>query len=131
MPFSIGDRHRTAKREVTKMSGRMDPRKQFSKWLARYGAIFWGAYLVIIAVLILAQPEAAMACVWLALIVTVNKMLDTWAYTKNSTYEKGLLAMLERTKMELRLGSKADKEEVQTGEEIYDEEHEEEEVSNG
>ena len=110
----------------------MDPRRQFSKWLARYGAIFWGAYLVIIAALIWFQPEAAMACVWLALIVTANKMLDTWAYTRNSIYEKGLLAMLDKTKMELRLGdSKTNDSEVQTGEEPYDEEHEEEEVSNG
>lgn len=80
-----------------------DPRKQFSKRLARYGAVFWGMYLLIIAVLIYFQPETAIACVYLVLIVTANKMLDTWAYTKNSTYEKGLLAMLERTKMELSL----------------------------
>ena len=80
-----------------------DPRKQFSKRLARYGAVFWGLYLLIIAVLIYFQPETAIACVYLVLIVTANKMLDTWAYTKNSTYEKGLLAMLEKTKMELNL----------------------------
>jgi len=80
-----------------------DPRKQFSKRLARFGAIFWGLYLLIVAVLIYFQPETAIACVYLVLIVTANKMLDTWAYTKNSTYEKGLLAMLEKTKMELSL----------------------------
>ena len=80
-----------------------DPRKQFSKRLARYGAVFWGLYLLIIAALIYFQPETAIACVYLVLIVTVNKMLDTWAYTKNSTYEKGLLALLEKTKMELSL----------------------------
>ena len=80
-----------------------DPRQQFSKKLARYGAVFWGLYLLIIAGLIYFQPETAIACVYLVLIVTVNKMLDTWAYTKNSTYEKGLLAMLEKTKMELSL----------------------------
>ena len=85
------------------MDAHKDPRHQFSKWLARYGAIFWGLYLLVIAVLIYFQPEAAIACVYLALIITANKMLDTWAYTKNSTYEKGLLAMLERTKMELGL----------------------------
>lgn len=82
---------------------RFDPRKQFSKRLARYGAVFWGLYLLIIAVLIYFQPETAIACVYLVLIVTANKMLDTWAYTRNSTYEKGLLAMLEKTKMELSL----------------------------
>lgn len=99
-----------------------DPRKQFSKRLARYGAIFWGLYLLIIAVLIYFQPETAIACVYLVLIVTVNKMLDTWAYTKNSTYEKGLLAMLEKTKMELslkaggKISGKQDEDEEDEGE---------------
>ena len=99
-----------------------DPRKQFSKRLARYGAVFWGLYLLIIAVLIYFQPETAIACVYLVLIVTVNKMLDTWAYTKNSTYEKGLLAMLEKTKMELslkaggKISGKQDEDEEDEGE---------------
>lgn len=83
------------------MFKRIDPRKQFSKRLARYGAVFWGLYLLIIAALIYFQPETAIACVYLVLIVTANKIFDTWAYTKNSTYEKGLLAMLDKTKMEL------------------------------
>ena len=82
---------------------RMDPRKQFSKWLARYGAIFWGLYMVIVALLIYYRPEAAIACVYLALIVTANKALDTVAYTKNSTTEKIILGALDRTKMELHL----------------------------
>ncbi len=85
------------------MFKRIDPRKQFSKHLARYGAAFWGLYLLIIAALIYFQPETAIACVYLVLIVTANKIFDTWAYTKNSTYEKGLLAMLDKTKMELSL----------------------------
>ena len=99
-----------------------DPRRQFSKRLARYGAVFWGLYLLIIAVLIYFQPETAIACVYLVLIVTVNKMLDTWAYTKNSTYEKGLLAMLEKTKMELslkaggKISGKQDEDEEDEGE---------------
>ena len=120
----------------------MDPRKQFSKWLARYGAIFWGVYLLVIALLIWSQPEAAMACVWLALIVTANKMIDTWAYTRNSIYEKSLLAMLEKTRMELRLdgetgswnatvqdGAMAD--EPDEHDLPVDEEYDAEEVSNG
>ena len=99
-----------------------DPRKQFSKRLARYGAVFWGLYLLIIAVLIYFQPETAIACVYLVLSVTANKMLDTWAYTKNSTYEKGLLAMLEKTKMELslkaggKISGKQDEDEEDEGE---------------
>lgn len=80
-----------------------NPVHQFSKWLARYGAVFWGLYLIIVAVLIYFQPESAISCVYLALIVTANKMLDTVAYTKNSTLEKSLLAILDKTKMELSL----------------------------
>lgn len=116
-----------------------DPRKQFSKRLARYGAVFWGLYLLIIAALIYFQPETAIACVYLVLIVTVNKMLDTWAYTKNSTYEKGLLAMLEKTKMELSLkgiaqtvsGKKTEKGDDSDEEGSVSEEDEGEEGGNG
>ena len=119
-----------------------DPRKQFSKWLARYGAIFWGIYMLVIALLIWSQPEAAMACVWLALIVTANKMIDTWAYTRNSIYEKSLLAMLEKTRMELRLDGRngSGNATVQDGAVAYepekpdmtgDEEYDTEEVSSG
>ena len=49
------------------------------------------------------QPETAVACIYLVMVVTVNKMLDTWAYTMNSIYEKGLLAMLEKTKMKMTI----------------------------
>ena len=80
---------------------RMDPRKQFSKWLARYGAIVWGLFLLAVVVLLYFQPEAAMACVYLVLIVTFNKVIDTIAYTDNSKSEKLMLAALDKTRMEL------------------------------
>lgn len=82
---------------------RVDPRKQFSKWLARFGAIIWCVYILALIPLIAYRPEAAMACVWLTLIVTANKELDTLAYTDNSKTEKLLLAALERTKIEIGL----------------------------
>ena len=85
------------------MPRRVDPRKQFSKWLARYGAIFWGVFMLVIAALIYFRPEAASSCVYLALIITGNKMLDTLAYTQNSMTEKMLLAALDKTKMEFSL----------------------------
>ena len=81
----------------------MDPKKQFSKWLARYGAVVWGVYLLIIAALMYFRPETAMPCVYLVLILTVNKMIDTVAYTRNSTTEKLILGMLDKTKMQLSL----------------------------
>lgn len=83
----------------------IDPRKQFSKWLARYGAIVWGLYIFAIIALIAYRPETAMACVWLTLIMTFNKALDTLSYTDNSKTEKILLAALDKTSMELKLGS--------------------------
>lgn len=99
------------------MGKERDPRKQFSKWLARYGAIFWGFYLLVIAFLIYAQPSAAISCVYLALIVTANKALDTISYTDNSKTEKILLAGLERTKMELTLKAATEKAEAEEEEE--------------
>jgi len=82
---------------------RVDPKQQFSKWLARYGAWFWGLYMLVIAVLIYLRPEASMPCFYLALVVTANKALDTISYTDNSKTEKILLTGLERSKIELDL----------------------------
>lgn len=85
------------------LTKRMDPKKQFSKWLARFGAWVWGLYLLVVAFLIYSRPEAAMACVWLVVIVTANKMIDTLAYTDNSKTEKILLSALDKAKVELQL----------------------------
>lgn len=82
---------------------RIDPRQQFSKWLARYGSIAWGVFLLLVVILLFFRPETAASCVYLVLIVTVNKALDTLSYTDNSKTEKILLAGLERTKIELKL----------------------------
>ena len=81
----------------------VDPRKQFSKWLARLGAIAWTVYVYAVLALIAYRPEAAMACVWLTLIMTCNKALDTISYTRNSIAEKLILAGIERTKFEIGL----------------------------
>ena len=85
------------------MTQRMDPRKQFSKWLARFGSWIWAIYAYAVLALIAYRPEAAMACVWLTLIMTCNKALDTVSYTRNSTTEKIILGALERTTLELGL----------------------------
>jgi hypothetical protein len=81
----------------------MDPRKQFSKWLARFGAIIWGIYAIATIPLVAYRPEAAMACVWLLLVMTFNKGIDTVAYTKNSTTEKILMASLDKIQMQLSM----------------------------
>jgi len=82
---------------------RIDPKQQFSKWLARYGAIIWGIYAFAVLALIAYRPEVAMACVWLTVIMTCNKALDTVSYTKNSVTEKILLSAIDKTKIELEL----------------------------
>lgn len=87
------------------MVKRIDPKQQFSKWLARFGSIIWGIYAFAILALVAYRPEAAMACVWLTLIMTANKALDTVSYTKNSTTEKLILGFLDKTQMELSLKS--------------------------
>lgn len=77
---------------------RVDPKEQFSKWLARYGAIVWGLFLAAIIALMFFQPDTSMACVYMLLIVTVNKAIDTISYTKNSTSEKGFYWAVELAK---------------------------------
>ena len=111
---------------------RMDPKKQFSKWLARFGAIVWGIYAFAVLGLIAYRPEAAMACVWLTLIMTCNKALDTVSYTQNSTTEKILLNTIDKLQLELSLkgiakniaGShgKSEKEDETDEEDLTDEE---------
>ena len=103
-----------------------DPKKQFSKWLARYGAIIWGVYVFAVLILIAYQPEAAMAGVYLTLIMTVNKAIDTVQYTRNSLGEKLLLSTIEKLSLELKIGGKAKKEGGDA-----DEEDPGSEVSNG
>jgi cobalamin biosynthesis protein CobD/CbiB len=92
------------------MRKRIDPKEQFSKWLAKSGAIYWICFLSALIVVIIIRPEVAIACVYLAIIVSVVMIFHVWAYTKNSTYEKGVLALLDKTRMELSLkeGSKED-----------------------
>ena len=89
------------------MLKRMDPKKQFSKWLARYGAIIWGIYVFCVLALIAYRPETAMACVYLTIIMTVNKGWDAYNYNDNSKTEKILLAMLDKVSMEINIGGKA------------------------
>ena len=83
---------------------RIDPKQQFSKWLARYGAIVWGIYSFFVLALIAYRPEAAMSCVYLTLIMTANKALDTISYTSNSKTEKLLLTLLDKARMEINIG---------------------------
>lgn len=83
---------------------RFDPRKQFSKRLARWTSIFWFFYMTWLSCVIYLQPQSALYCVYMGMLVTSVMLLNVWAYTKNSIYEKGVFAMLDKTKLSLNIG---------------------------
>lgn len=85
---------------------RIDPRKQFSKRLARWTSIFWFFYMTWLSVIVYLKPESALYCVYMGILVTSVMLLNVWAYTKNSIYEKGVFAMLDKTKLSLSIGGK-------------------------
>lgn len=105
-----------------------DPRKQFSKKLAKWTAVFWFFFMTWLTVLFLLVPDAALYCVYMAMISTAVMLLNVWAYTRNSIYEKGVLAMLNKAKLSLNIGSKAKAESDDESDEELDET---EGVSNG
>lgn len=80
---------------------RIDPRKQFSKRLARWTSLFWFAFMAWLSVLMLLQPSAALYCVYMGIIATAVMILNVWAYTRNSIYEKGVFAMLDKARIEI------------------------------
>lgn len=82
---------------------RIDPRQQFSKWLAKSSAWFLIFYLTALLVLIYYRPEAALCCVYLAILVSVVRTFDAGFYTKNSLAEKALLTALDKAKLEFSL----------------------------
>ena len=98
---------------------RIDPKEQFSKWLAKSGAIYWIVFHTLLMILMYLRPEIANACVYLSIIVSVVMVIHVWAYTRNSIYEKGLLAVLDKTKMELSINKQDNKEDIE--EEYHDE----------
>lgn len=90
---------------------RIDPARQFSKKLARWTSVFWFVYMTWLSVLLLLRPEAALYAVYMGIISTAVMVLNVWAYTQNSIYEKGALALLDKTRIELSMGGKTKKEE--------------------
>ena len=81
----------------------IDPQKQFSKKLARWTAVFWFFYMSWLSVLMMLEPAVAVYTVYMAIIVTVVMIVNVWAYTKNSVYEKACFAMLDKAKIEIGL----------------------------
>ena len=99
---------------------RIDPRKQFSKKLARWTSVFWFLFMSWLSVLMLLQPSAALYCVYMSIVVTAVMILNVWAYTRNSIYEKGVFAMLDKARIETGLKNK----EVDANEEMIRQEEE-------
>lgn len=85
---------------------KIDPKKQFSKKLARWTSVFWFLFMSWLSVLILLQPAAALYCVYMSIVVTAVMILNVWAYTRNSIYEKGVFAMLDKARIEIGLKNK-------------------------
>ena len=99
---------------------RIDPRKQFSKKLARWTSVFWFLFMSWLSVLMLLQPATALYCVYMSIVVTAVMILNVWAYTRNSIYEKGVFAMLDKARIEIGLKDK----EVDANEEMIRQEEE-------
>lgn len=84
---------------------KIDPKKQFSKKLAKWTAVFWFLFMSWLSVLFFLVPESALYCVYMGIIVTVVMIVNVWAYTHNSVYEKMCFAMLDKAKIEIGLKS--------------------------
>ena len=82
---------------------RIDPKKQFSKKLARWTAVFWFVFMTWLSVIMFLQPAAALYCVYMGMNVTAVMLLNVWAYTRNSIYEKGVFAMLDKARINIGL----------------------------
>lgn len=86
---------------------KIDPKKQFSKRLARWTAVFWFVYMTWISVIMLLQPATAMYVFYMSIVVSIVMIVNVASYTTNSIQEKILFAMLNKTKMEISIGNGA------------------------
>lgn len=83
---------------------KMDPKKQFSKRLARWTAWFWFVYISWLSVLMMLQPSVAEYSFYMSIVVSVVMMINVISYNANSITEKKILGLLDRTKIEVSLG---------------------------
>ena len=77
---------------------KIDPKQQFSKKLASRAEWFWFFYMVLLAVVLVLQPKAALEAVYLGIMVTVVMVASVCAYTKNSIDEKWFFWLAEIAK---------------------------------
>lgn len=97
---------------------RIDPRKQFSKRLARWTTVYWFVFMTWLSIILAIQPAAAEYSVYMAIIATVVMIVNVVSYTRNSIIEKAIFGMIEKTKLEVSIGnpSKGSDENVAEGE---------------
>ena len=79
----------------------IDPKQQFSKWLAKWTAIYWFFYMTWLSVVMYLQPQAAQYTVYMGIIASVVMLINIYAYNKNSLTEKALLTLLDKTRIEI------------------------------
>ena len=77
---------------------KIDPREQFSKKLAGRAEWFWFFYMVVLAAVMVLQPDAALPAVYLGIMVTGVMIISVLAYTKNSIDEKWFFWLAEIAK---------------------------------
>ena len=80
------------------LAKRVDPKQQFSKKMAGRTEWFWFGYMLALIIAIVLAPEAALAGVYLGIMVTLVMMVSVLAYTSNSKTEKGLYWSVELAK---------------------------------
>lgn len=105
---------------------RIDPKKQFSKRLARWTAVFWFAYMIYLSTIMLMQPQAAQYSFYMGLLATVTMMVNVVSYTTNSIQEKILFAMIDKAKIEMNFSNTNKHDQTET-----ESDADESEVSNG
>ena len=85
---------------------RIDPKKQFSKKLAKWTAFYWFFFMTALLVLVYFVPDAALYILYLSIVVSVVMILNVVSYTRNSIVEKLAFAALDKAKIELSIGGK-------------------------
>lgn len=87
---------------------RIDPKQQFSKWLARWTAVYWFLYMLWLSFVMLLQPQTAQYTVYMGIIASVIMLINIYAYNKNSLTEKALLTLIDKTRIEIGMKKQQD-----------------------
>ena len=88
---------------------KIDPKKQFSKRLARWTAVFWFVYLAWLSSVMLMEPSTAMYVFYMSIVVSIVMIVNVLAYTHNSVVEKLAFMALSKAKLEVNIGGNTSK----------------------